>query len=666
MQKKILVLLSLFTILGLTIGSLAQKTVKMRQRYQTPEGGDKWALIIGVNDYRDPITDLKFAVRDAESLYGALTDSEIGGFESDRVKLLTDASVTKPTRDNILQALITLSQNATEKDMVFIFFSGHGIEVKGMSYFLTATTPIGLVEHNGISMQTFLRYLKETRAKRQVMFFDACHSGVAVGSDGKDLKDGSMSKKALNYIFEEAEGRVIFSSCRADQLSYEYPEKRLGVFTHFLLQALQSQPGTGADVDNNGVVSVSEVSNYVTREVQKWSYNKNQSQTPRTSTNVSGDIALTLRRVQDPIEFDGEALDTQPPQIMLTFPLVKNGEEITLAMPQDGHIRLEGQIRDDRGVANATLKDKPVILDGNGRFAVPIVVKPSRKYTLELQATDAAENRSDYRFTIVIPKPKTPLIDGDLPRSGGKIVWEKDGAEMVWIAGGTFEMGSNDGEADEKPVHTVTVDGFYMDIHEVTVGQYKRFIKETGRPDLPDYVSKYAPTDQHPVAGVTWRDAMAYAEWSGKRLPTEAEWEYAARGGLKGKKYPWGDEAPDAGGMYRANYDPGNYTEDGYRYSAPVKSYEPNRYGLYDMAGNVWEWCLDEYTSYPNSPSRNPVGGSQTASDIINSYKNIGKKRVLRGGSWVSLNLYLRVASRGRGLPGSWILNLGFRCVSAR
>ena len=105
MQKKILILLSLFTVLGLTIGSLAQKTVKMRQRYQTPEGGDKWAVIIGVNDYNPPITDLRFAVADAESLYSTLTDPEIGGFESDRVMLLTDTSANPPTRDNILLAL---------------------------------------------------------------------------------------------------------------------------------------------------------------------------------------------------------------------------------------------------------------------------------------------------------------------------------------------------------------------------------------------------------------------------------------------------------------------------------------------------------------------------------------------------------------------------------
>jgi len=149
---------------------------------------------------------LRFAVADAESLYSTLTDPEIGGFESDRVMLLTDTSANPPTRDNILLALKSLADSATETDMVFVFFSGHGIEEKGMSYFLPKTTNIDLVKHTAISMETFMDYLKETKAKAQVMFFDACHSGVAVGNDGKDLKDGSMSKKAFDYIFEEAEG----------------------------------------------------------------------------------------------------------------------------------------------------------------------------------------------------------------------------------------------------------------------------------------------------------------------------------------------------------------------------------------------------------------------------------------------------------------------------
>lgn len=260
-----------------------------------------------------------------------------------------------------------------------------------------------------------------------------------------------------------------------------------------------------------------------------------------------------------------------------------------------------------------------------------------------------------------------------------KVIKGKDDVEMVLIPAGEFQMGSNDGfrRDDEKPVHTVYLNAFYMDKYEVTNAQYRRFVKETGHkePKGFSFVNGYLHRgfnpwsdenfngDNQPVVCVSWDDAKAYAEWAGKRLPTEAEWEKAARGGLVNNKYVWGNSNPPKGA--------GNLTDrstrkvfpnlgffigydDGYTYTAPVGKFEPNGYGLYDMAGNVSEWCADWFDSdyYSRSPNQNPKGPESGATQT----------HVIRGGSWISVPDYFRVAFRWscKDVDDSY----GFRCVS--
>jgi len=241
------------------------------------------------------------------------------------------------------------------------------------------------------------------------------------------------------------------------------------------------------------------------------------------------------------------------------------------------------------------------------------------------------------------------------PGPASKITWKTDGAKMVLIPAGSFEMGDHlDGIKVSLPVHSVELDAFYMDIHEVTMGKYKKFIKEKGVPFLPNFTKEISPTDKHPVIGITWEDASAYAKWAGKRLPTEAEWEYAARGGLAGKRYPWGNDEKPA--RDHANYE-GTGGKDKWKgKSAPVGSFLPNGYGLYDMAGNVFEWVADWYDSqyYGQSPKRGPIGPKQ------------GDSKVLRGGAWNNGSSFLRVADRDHPPP----INrkntfVGFRCVAS-
>lgn len=250
--------------------------------------------------------------------------------------------------------------------------------------------------------------------------------------------------------------------------------------------------------------------------------------------------------------------------------------------------------------------------------------------------------------------------------------------EMVLIPAGEFEMGCNDSDVpdDEKPAHSVYVDAFYMDKYPVTNSQYKEFIdanpqwRNLGWFDYhhifklrdSDYLLNWFkgnyPTGKadHPVNWISWHAAMAYANWVGKRLPTEAEWEKAARGGLTGQRFPWG-QMVDVG---KANYD------KSVGETTPVGKYSENGYGLGDIVGNVGEWCLDQWDSkfYKYTESRNPVSGGNIES-IIDYTTKSKTHRVIRGGSWYSSEQDLRVSNRD--CLASWKTSslVGFRCVKA-
>ncbi len=246
----------------------------------------------------------------------------------------------------------------------------------------------------------------------------------------------------------------------------------------------------------------------------------------------------------------------------------------------------------------------------------------------------------------VLPSQKEPPPQKNSP----------PGSSMVLIPAGEFQMGSIDGSSDEKPTHTVYLEAFYIDKYEVTNAQYKQFMDSTGQPAPFSWNNSDFNAPDQPVVGLSWYDAAAYCQWAGKRLPTEAEWEKAARGGLVGVKYPWGDSIDSSVANYNSNV--GKTT--------PVGSYPPNGYGLYDMAGNVWEWCMDEYDSgfYGKSPRNNPVAGG-LISFVNNNFINVKNPRVLRGGSWYYWPDAVRVVSRNYGSNptcGSRY-GVGFRCA---
>ena len=248
--------------------------------------------------------------------------------------------------------------------------------------------------------------------------------------------------------------------------------------------------------------------------------------------------------------------------------------------------------------------------------------------------------------------------------------------EMALISAGEFQMGSNDTdtEAHERPVHTVYIDAFYMDKYPVTNAQYKKFVDANPQWSKPqwfknrisrkyhdgDYLRHWTEDDypdgkaDYPVNWVSWYAAMAYAQWAGKRLPTEAEWEKAARGGLTNQKYPWGHSIDASKANFGKNV--GETTS--------VGKYPANGYGLYDMVGNLFEWCLDKWDNgfYASASPNNPVSDGSIVS-IIDNFTKSKEFRVVRGGSWHTPAQDLRVAKRNMDMPKLTTSIIGFRCV---
>ncbi len=280
---------------------------------------------------------------------------------------------------------------------------------------------------------------------------------------------------------------------------------------------------------------------------------------------------------------------------------------------------------------------------------------------------------------ILLPKPSS--VD-----SAKVVPTPNASGDMMLIPAGEFQMGSNNSKADngEKPLHNVYVDAFYMDKHLVTNAQYMEFVTanpqwhksskwyEWGKKQKTSIAKRYHDGDylkhwhehiypkekaDHPVTWVSWYAAMAYARWVGKRLPTEAEWEKAARGGLTEQEYPWGNTIDFSQANYNSSV--GDTT--------PVGEYPANGYGLHDMAGNAWEWCLDTYDAdfYTHSPHRNPISGANTDESVTNELTNNTSFRVLRGGSWLDSPQYIRSAFRYKINPTLTLARIGFRCVQA-
>lgn len=330
--------------------------------------------------------------------------------------------------------------------------------------------------------------------------------------------------------------------------------------------------------------------------------------------------------------------------------------------------------------------------------------------------------KSDPHQVATVPRMAQPVVEAPI--------------DMVWIPGGRFTMGTDDAEAwpDERPAHAVEVSGFWMDEAEVTNAQFQRFAEATGyvttaerAPTVAEVLAQSPPgtpappaealvpgslvfrltsvavpmndvsqwwswtpganwqhpegpestlhgREEHPVVHVSWDDAVAYANWAGKRLPTEAEWEFAARGGLNQARYTWGDSPQDES-RPRANLWTGEFpfrnTEtDGFTRTAPVRSFAPNGYGLYDLSGNVWEWCSDWYdrSAYTHRSTRDVTINPRGPNRSFDPQRPYQPQRSQRGGSFLCHDSYCsryRPSARHGCSPDTGMSHVGFRCVKS-
>jgi formylglycine-generating enzyme required for sulfatase activity len=534
MSRVALGLASLAAAAGMLLGQTRDLKVETVADYQK---GVKVALVVGVGAYPEDsgLAALKYPVRDAEALAAEL---ERQGYA---VRKLTDGSATRAIVRKLLNDLGQVI-DANQGSFLF-FFAGHGYAQDGVNYLATYGVAADDLKSDGLPIPEVEALLRKSRAKRQMLFVDACRSEPKRGA-----RDGGSRTFA---DLKASEGLRALYATRAGSVSYEAEELQHGVFTHFLLQGLAG----GAANPKDGLVTFRDLSDYVIAKVKSYSVTAGKVQVPFEAGESSGDF-------------------------------------------------LVGRLLPGPEVVVKTDQTKPI-------------PRPPQ--------TDS-------------PPPSEPV--GPMRTRAGK-----DGLTYSYIPPGRFEMGCSPNDRgcnpNERPPHVVDLThGFWMGQTEVTVGSYKRFARATigEMPDSPD-VNRGWKNERMPMVNVTFKDAAAYCGWSGGRLPTEAEWEFAARGGVPLRRYGELDDiawtAENSGDTLH-----------------PVAQKQPNRYGLYDMLGSVWEWTADWFRDkYTGEPERDPRGPSE------------GEYRVVRGGSWYFAPSAARASDRGRSRPDNDNHDLGFRCV---
>ncbi len=576
---------------GLILAVLTSFTPIAIPREKAFRPGKDFALFFAVSNY-DQWPDLQNPIKDAEAIAGDL--KKYYAFDT--------MVVRNPTYEQVIETLsrYTTKYHYSDDGQLLIFFTGHGL--------LNSVKEGFFVPKDGrladVSQQSYLLHARIANLVNNIpcqhilLGIDACYSGSFMrtirqkGKPGERPGQSETTKKdAFMQDMLQYKSRLVITS------GGEVPTNDNSQFARQILSALRSKGGESGIIDFYGLVS------YL------------QSARPTPRFGAFGDS-----------EPGGQFL------LVYTNPLDNDEADWQKALH-------------------------------TGRFQAYIKAHPTGLHREEaLRKIADISNRTD---------------------------------PIVLIPGGSFQMGSKEGEANEQPVHTVTVGSFYLSKYEVTVAEFRTFIEASGyRTNAEKEGTSYiyegkewkeivgrnwrhdpegapAPDDQ-PVINVSWNDATKYCQWLSQktgqsyRLPREAEWEYAAGNGQRHTKYSWGNNAPsgkNGGNVADESKNPANGAtwnakfdgyDDGHWLLAPVGSYLPNTLGLFDMIGNVWEWCSDWKAAYPTESQTNPVGPSS------------GADRIIRGGSWYDDPQSCRVAFRGSLPPGDRYHGVGFRVARTK
>lgn len=644
-------------------------TVQIREQEKpdAPIAGDvtlyseSHALVIGIDNYTAGWPRLSGAVNDARLVADAL---EVNGFDV-TIKTNLNSRELKQELDDFF-----IAKGANPDARLFVWFAGHGHTLNGEGYLIPADAPrpnqkVGF-KRKALSMRRFGEYVRQAESKHAFAVFDSCFSGTIFSSQ-RSIPPSAVTRATTFPV------RQFLSSGDADQTVSDN-----GLFRKLFIRALKGE--TTADANQDGYITGSELGMFLTdrmtnltASVQTPRYGKLRDAdydrgdfvfiVPKTGKTPSAKVDPGLNLPDDTdVSFDDILNDSK-----------KKEEQAEWKKWQDSRQTMFDKVQE--------IDKDPFLTKDQKTEAWARLLKAMKQDNPYSEKDDKMRNfamgRIEYWKKIIPAKKKPPAKNTDK-------LWTDPitGIEFVWIPGGCFNMGSDNGDLNEQPVHKVCLEGFWMSKYEVTISAFQYYLKVSGSttgvnfasPDCPilqdsEYSLKgnaFGTSKQQPMIEVSWHGAKAFAQWLTSksqgtfRLPSEAQWEYAARAG-KITRRSWGDDISCANALYENDQGTDEDSCTAYTHqkglmpdsTAPVGSYPANPFGLHDMLGNVWEWCEDVYAkdSYAAHSLNNPVITSG------------GSGRVIRGGSWDFGPWAIRSASRGGGAPHESGNNLGFRLI---